>query len=271
MSNSIPYIIILIFLVLIALVLLVGIYFYGFLDNLYKILNITPVNNYEKLVFDDRRGAFSGKDNSSDGSISFIDSKESLKNDVEKISLVDSTKNISAINTDKKSSEILNAKSRFKDNGNFTEKLDKKISSSKNADNGVYGKGSNVKDFDFHSYGEFVSDEEKQYRVTLIKNLKIKTIVVNSVTKGNGISQEYYKIAYMTKMIPAKILDVLVESKEFRELIPAKYRSNEFTTNGFKKGESVQFKNTDVIRLLNDWSLGKLSPVSKAWKVKAEK
>jgi hypothetical protein len=64
---------------------------------------------------------------------------------------------------------------------------------------------------------------------------------------------------------------VLVESKEFRELIPLKFRSKEFSINGFKKGDSVKFKNTDVISLLNDWSLGKLSPVSKAWKVKAEK
>lgn len=121
----------------------------------------------------------------------------------------------------------------------------------------------------FHSYGEFVSSDEYKYRLSLINNLKVKTIVIDSVSKGNGISQEYYKVVFNEKMIPAKILDDLVESKEFRDLIPQKYLKIEDKIAKFENGDKLFFKNEDIKKLLILWSQGKLTPIQKAWKVKA--
>jgi len=135
----------------------------------------------------------------------------------------------------------------------------------------LYAKGSDLPDQNFHSFGEYISLEEEKYRNTLISNLKIKTVVIDKLTKGNGITQEFYKVAYINKMIPAKILDNIVESKEFRDLIPNKFLNNEIRINGLKKGEKVVFKNTDIKNILILWKLGRLTPIQKAWIVKAEK
>ena len=86
----------------------------------------------------------------------------------------------------------------------------------------IYAKGSNLPNQTFDSLGEYVSNDDYNYRVSIIKSLNIKTIVINKLTPGNGISQEYFRVCYLTKMIPAKILSELVESKEFRNLIPEK-------------------------------------------------
>lgn len=135
----------------------------------------------------------------------------------------------------------------------------------------TYSKGSSIPDQTFDSYGEYISEEEYNYRLALIKNLTIKNVIIDRLTKGNGISQEFFKVVYIDKMIPAKILDDLVESKEFRNLIPEKYRKNEIKTKGLAKGEKVVFNNQSIKDLLILWSQGRLTPVQKAWEVKAEK
>ncbi len=130
----------------------------------------------------------------------------------------------------------------------------------------------NVKtDVNFHSLGEYVSKEEYEYRLSLIKELKIKTIVIDSLKKGNGIPEEYFYIAYSKKMIPSKVLSDIVGSEEFRKLIPEKYLSNDIKTKGLDKGDSVVIKNKDLKNLLILWSLGRLSPVEKAVAVGAYK
>lgn len=146
-----------------------------------------------------------------------------------------------------------------------------KIAYTKTSTKETYSKGSSIPDQSFDSYGEYISNEEYNYRVTLIKNLMIKTVVIDRLTKGNGISQEFFKVVYIDKMIPAKILDDLVESKEFRNLIPDKYRKNEIKIKGLAKGEKVVFNNQNIKDLLILWSQGRLTPVQKAWDVKAEK
>jgi hypothetical protein len=123
----------------------------------------------------------------------------------------------------------------------------------------------------FHAEGEYISEEEYLYRVSLIKDLSIKTIVIDRLTKGNGISQEYFKVAYSTNMIPAKILEELVESMNFRKLIPQKYLNEETKLNGLLKGDKVIIKNSDIAGLLVLWTQGKLIPVQKAWETLAEK
>ncbi|HOJ64217.1 MAG TPA: hypothetical protein PLE45_07325 [Spirochaetota bacterium] len=123
----------------------------------------------------------------------------------------------------------------------------------------------------FHSNGEYVSEEEYKYRVSLVNNLQIKTVVIDSLTKGNGVSQEFYKVVYQNKMIPAKILDEIVESKEFRSLIPEKYLKDEIKIKGLPSGEKIVFKNEDIKNLLILWTKGKLTPFQKAWLTKAEK
>ncbi len=125
------------------------------------------------------------------------------------------------------------------------------------------------KNRDFHSYGQYVSADEYKYRLAVINNLKIKTIVIDAVSQGNGISQEYYKVAYNANMIPAKILDEVVTSKEFRALIPKQYLDIEEKMTAFPKGGKVTFNNTDMKELLILWSQGKLTPTQKAWQVKA--
>lgn len=135
----------------------------------------------------------------------------------------------------------------------------------------IYSKGSNISDQEFDSYGEYISEDEYQYRVSLIKNLFVKTIIVDKLTQGNGISQEYFKVVYLNKMIPAKILDDIVESKQFRKLIPKKYIVVETTIKHLPKGEKIIFNNHDIKELLILWSLGRLTPIQKAWEVKADK
>lgn len=123
----------------------------------------------------------------------------------------------------------------------------------------------------FHSSGEYISDEEHQYRLSLVNNLIIKTVIIDSLTNGNGVSQEFYKVVYQSNMIPAKILEEIVESKEFRKLIPSKYLKEEIKIKGLPDGEKIVFKNSDIRDLLIIWTKGKLTPFQKAWVTKAEK
>ena len=96
-------------------------------------------------------------------------------------------------------------------------------------------------------------------------------MIIDKLTKGNGISQEFFKVEYIDKMIPAKVLEDVVESKEFRNLIPEKFRKDEIKLKGLTKGEKVVFNNQNIKNLLILWSQGRLTPIQKAWKVKAEK
>lgn len=124
----------------------------------------------------------------------------------------------------------------------------------------------------FHSLGEFVSPEEKNYRLELIDDLTISTIVIDRLSKGNGISQEFYKVAFKSNMIPSKVLKDIVESSEFRSLIPEKMLKKEGrTANDLKNGETVVFSGSAIENLLILWSAGKLTPVQKAWIVGVEK
>lgn len=123
----------------------------------------------------------------------------------------------------------------------------------------------------FHSLGEYVSKEEKWYRNELIGQLTVNTIVIDRLSKGNGISQEFYRVAYIMNMIPSKILKDIVESKEFRDLIPKNLVEKEgHTTNDLKSGETVTFSAFSIKKLLILWSEGKLTPIQKAWLVGAE-
>ncbi len=162
---------------------------------------------------------------------------------------------------------------KISDTGKTQEVLNKQQVTKKNSipTKETYAKGSSLPDQSFDSYGEYISPEEYYYRLTLIKNLNIKTVIIDDLTKGNGISQEFFKVVYMDKMIPSKILEEIVESKEFRNLIPAKFRKEEIKTKGLVKGESVTFKNQSIKNLLILWIHGRLTPIQKAWKVKAEK
>lgn len=138
-----------------------------------------------------------------------------------------------------------------------------------NSDDSSFGKGSNLNSQEFHSLGELITEEEHKYRLSLVNNLKIKTVIIDSITKGNGVSQEYYKVVYKTNMIPAKILNDIINTKEFRKLIPNKYLSKEFELSGLKKGERITFKNSDIKNILIQWTLGRLTPIEKAWESKA--
>lgn len=122
----------------------------------------------------------------------------------------------------------------------------------------------------FHSLGEYVSFDEKEYRFELINRLSINTVVIDKLSRGNGISHEFFKVAYQTNMIPAKILIDIVESKEFRDLIPAEYLKKEISTQ-LKDGEKVVFTASAVRNLLVLWGEGKLTPYQKVWLVKAER
>jgi hypothetical protein len=134
----------------------------------------------------------------------------------------------------------------------------------------TYSKGSSLPDQDFDSYGEYVSAEEYQYRISLIQGLTIKTVVINRLTAGNGVSQEFFRVVYINKMIPARILEEIVESKEFRNLIPRRFLTDEVRTRGLGDNNSIRFENEDIRQLLLLWSLGRLTPFDKAWRVKAE-
>ena len=92
----------------------------------------------------------------------------------------------------------------------------------------------------FHSLGEYVSTDEYEYRKALTNNLVINTVVIDKLSKGNGISQEFFKVAYQANMIPAKILADIVESKEFRDLIPKEMLAREMNSQ-IKPGEQVVF------------------------------
>jgi len=237
-DKSLPVIIVLsvfIFLFLAGFTITVGVFQFNW-------FGINQPNNFVRLV-KEKKELFTRVDQSSD-----INTKSKLENKTEMIKdiLKDGNKkflNLKNVNKKDASSDIKFAYSK--------------------------GKGSGLKDQEFHSLGEFVSDEEASYRKSLVKNLRIKTIRIDKITKGNGVSQEYYKVAYQYEMIPAKILEQLVESKEFRTLIPKKYLTKEFEVIGFKANEFVEFKNTDIKSLLKEWCLGRLSPVQKAWQVKA--
>lgn len=118
----------------------------------------------------------------------------------------------------------------------------------------------------FHSLGEYVSAEELKYRSELIGKLTINTIVIDKLSKGNGISQEFFRVAYVEKMIPSKVLKDIVESKEFRDLIPLQYLNKEGkTATTLAPGEKVTFNAFAIKNLLELWSEGKLTPVQKAW------
>lgn len=118
----------------------------------------------------------------------------------------------------------------------------------------------------FHSLGEYVSAEELKYRSELIGKLTINTIVIDTLSKGNGISQEFFRVAYVEKMIPSKVLKDIVESKEFRDLIPLQYLNKEGkTATALAPGEKVTFNAFAIKNLLELWSEGKLTPVQKAW------
>ena len=133
----------------------------------------------------------------------------------------------------------------------------------------TFGKGSNLDKQEFHSLGEHISEEEYNYRLALIKDLKIKTVVIDSITKGNGVSQEYYKIVFKTNMIPAKVMDSVIISNEFRSLIPDQYLKKERETITLKKGEKIVFENSAIRDILIKWTLGRLTPVEKAWESNA--
>ncbi|HPO50205.1 MAG TPA: hypothetical protein PLO89_07785 [Spirochaetota bacterium] len=162
---------------------------------------------------------------------------------------------------------------------NLSEKLkDNKFSHSENKKEKVlvdlssdmrFGKGSDLSIQNFHSLGELVNEEEYNYRLSLIKNLKIKTVVIDSITEGNGVTQEYYKIVFKTNMIPAKVMDNIINTKEFRNLIPEKYLKKETSILKLKKGEKIVFKNSDIKDILFQWCIGRLTPIEKAWRSNA--
>lgn len=135
-----------------------------------------------------------------------------------------------------------------------------------------------IKDFNiemnqqnFHSLGEYVSADELKYRSELIGKLTINTIVIDKLSKGNGISQEFFRVAYVEKMIPSKVLRDIVESKEFRDLIPSQYLNKEGAiAKVLAPGEKVTFNAFAIKNLLELWSEGKLTPVQKAWLVGAD-
>ncbi len=118
--------------------------------------------------------------------------------------------------------------------------------------------------FQFHAIGEFITEDEYNFRVSLIRSLSIRTVVIDSLTPGNGIAQEFYRTVYMSEMIPAKILDQIVESSQFRSLIPERYLSNESNAR-LNNGDRVTFGNNEIKDLLILWSMGRLIPYQKAW------
>ena len=244
--------------VLLSIIFIVGIYFFNW-------FGLNKGNNYS-INFPNKE----------------IESKVLKDNDLNKIKneIIDVEKNKKAINDVKVNSEITTttiAKVLTKISNNNASAEDKSKIFTKESTSNINKDGSLItngfvfsNNQTFHSYGEYISAEEYKYRLALINNLKIKTVAVDSITKGNGISQEFYKIAYNEKMIPAKALGDIVESKEFRDLIPKNLLAIEDKISVLKKGESITFKNEDLKNLLLLWSQGKLTPIRKAWKVKAD-
>jgi len=244
--------------VLLSIIFIVGIYFFNW-------FGLNKGNNYS-INFPNKE----------------IESKVLKDNDLNKIKneIIDVEKNKKAINDVKVNSEITTttiAKVLTKISNNNASAEDKSKIFTKESTSNINKDGSLItngfvfsNNQTFHSYGEYISAEEYKYRLALINNLKIKTVAVDSITKGNGISQEFYKIAYNEKMIPAKALGDIVESKEFRDLIPKNLLAIEDKISVLKKGESITFKNEDLKNLLLLWSQGKLATIQKAWKVKAD-
>jgi hypothetical protein len=225
---------------ILLIIIMLDIYFFKWHENSTFLSNLINKNNstYEKTKF------------------SFIqnnidENKTEIKNEPEKI------KNETEKTNKQEPEKVKNTNQKV-----ITENIEKEK---------IYAKGSNLPDQKFHSFGEYITIEEMKYRKELVKNLKIKTIVIDKLTKGNGISQEYFKIAYLNKMIPAKILEVIVESEEFRDLIPKKFLTDEVKIKGLSKGSAVIIKNESIIEILDLWTLGRLTPVQKAWSVHAIK
>ncbi|OHD16020.1 MAG: hypothetical protein A2086_04870 [Spirochaetes bacterium GWD1_27_9] len=242
-NRSFVVIVILIFVVFISLVFSIGIHYFDW-------FNLKEKNSYVKYIPSEKQQV----------NVNTVKNKD-ITTDTEKI-------------LQKK--EILKEK-KIVENKIIQDKIsekkfeNKKIKKIIDITTDTYVKDLNLPNQNFHSFGEYISQEESRYRISLIKNLKIKTIIINSLTKNNGVTQEFYRIVYSTKMIPAKILDQIVESKEFRDLIPKKYLSKEVEFGGLKKGEYIKFKNTDIKNILIQWTQGRLTPIQKAWEVKAEK
>jgi len=238
MKNNYLYIIICIITVIVLIVLSLGLFYFKWFDS------FADKKNSYKVITENLSGL-----NEAEKAVKETEKKEEQKGEEKAI-------------TGKK--EII--KEVLKDSS--LEKTIKKPALEKTV---IYAKGSSLPDQSFDSLGEYISNEEYNYRVSLIKNFKIKTIVINKLTKGNGVSQEYFRVAYIEKMIPAKILGEVVESKEFRDNIPKKYITDEIKIKGLGNNESVTFTNTKIKEILLLWTLGRLTPIHKAWKVKAEK
>jgi hypothetical protein len=226
---------------ILLIIIMLDIYFFKWHQNSFFLNDLINKNNnvYEKTKF-----SFMNDKANTENKTQFKNEPEKFKNETDKTNNQESEKNK---NTNQKV---------------ITENIEKEK---------IYAKGSNLPDQKFHSFGEYITIEEMKYRKELVKNLKIKTIVIDKLTKGNGISQEYFKIAYLNKMIPAKILEVIVESEEFRDLIPKKFLTDEVKIKGLSKGSAVIIKNESIIEILDLWTLGRLTPVQKAWSVHAIK
>jgi len=261
-ASNFFVILILLFIVLISSIFLIGIYYFDWFktekSNNYSIYIQIPVEKNNKLNYNIN-------DLSSDKVLT-KNTKDEIDNIKKDISLIEkNSKIITEKKEDSKSKLKLKnkiSKTEFKENANYFVLSD-------NSQDGSFGKGSNLVTQEFHSLGEHVSEEEYNYRLSLIKDLKIKTVVIDSITTGNGVSQEYYKIVFKTKMIPAKVMDNVIISKEFRELIPKKYLTKEVEISGLKNGEKIVFKNSEIRDILIKWSLGRLTPIEKAWESKA--
>ncbi|MCK4798426.1 MAG: hypothetical protein KAT05_13685 [Spirochaetes bacterium] len=254
-KNIVIPIIIFIFIIVVAIVLLIGIYHFNWFNR--------PENSYTKFASQIKFGKLDFTDVTED--ITQLIDKEDIDKENEDIIEDDDRRDKKVSYEFKKKETIKKVNSKY-----LSVKTRGQTRFSSSYSSPKYSKGSNLPDQSFNSLGEYISEEEKQYRITLIKNLIIKTIVIDNLTKGNGISQEFFKVAYIEKMIPAKILEQIVESKEFRNLMPKKYLKKEIKTKGLAKGETVKFKSNDIKDILILWSLGRLTPIQKAWVVKAE-
>lgn len=208
-------------------------------------------------------------------SIFFLDIKSFfVKDRSEKKYKFLNTDQITVNNEKKEQSDGISKKEE--DEKNFSLIAEKEIKSSeiskkaelKEIGNEFFSKGATLEDYNFNALGEYVSEDEKKYRYEVIKNLKIKTIIIDYLTPGNGVTQEFYKVSYKEKMIPAKILDQLIESNEFRNLIPEKYLKNEKSIK-LKNNEKIIFHNYKISHLLLLWCEGKLTPIKKAWQTQA--
>ncbi len=266
-SKKIIPLLIYILLVIIAITVIIFIFYYNpFKDNYTSYNTYSKIqSNIDKLESQKNvKVAESSKLKDVTDDIKLTKTTPLINKKIDKIDDKKSTNDI------KKDIKISNA--QYQVNNKTVQKgKPEKITYTKPTSKEIYSKGSSLPDQSFDSYGEYISEAEYNYRVTLIKNLSIKTVIIDRLTTGNGISQEFFKVVYIDKMIPAKILDDLVESKEFRNLIPGKYRQNEIKTKGLAKGEKVIFDNQNIKNLLILWSQGRLTPVQKAWEVKAEK